>query len=796
MTNQTESRKSLGGSPAGVSFSRLCTLTLAAILITGGAVAGFGQAQPDAAKPAKPVSEKKPAAEPAEKIAHGYMIHQSIEVGGRMTSTTGSTAMWDTLVNQGSGGRILGQSLELHSVDPSKTPFFDTLSTFSTGYGGDPYDVSRLKISKGRIYDFSGSFRRDRNYFDYNLLDNSLLSTATAATPALVSEPDSLHLFNTVRRNTDATLTLLPLSMVSFRAGMNHGTHEGPSYSTLHYAGDVQLLDWFRNASNTYTGGVDVKLAKRTTVSYDQFFVAYKGDTSFHLTAANYTLSDGTPVSLGVDTLATATCGTGANKTPEVVNGIVNPFCSGTLVATSKAPIRTNFPTEQLRFSSHYWDKVSFNGRFLYSGATSDVNHFNQTFNGWNSRTSYRQEIQTGGMANGQLASNKRISTNGDLGVVAELNRYLSVSDAFNSWNLRTSGNSIMTTELWTGPAGTSMLTPLSTITPTTSSAVNTGFFLDQKLITNTVLATATVTPQFKISGGWRFRNREINSPTATKLAWHENGMLLGGVIQPNRMVRINLNFDNMNSKYASGTAINIEPNTPLALLPSNTFTREAPNKTFHLRARATVKPAKWINFAVTGNDYSAKNTDPQVNHVEHNHDLSFATTIIPMEGLSLDFNYARDDVFSETDICYAFLPNANAPLPAGAANSGACVNSTANPNGSATFYLGNAYYSAPSNFFSGSFNYAPSRYFRLNAGARANIVNGQAEQLNPLMVPGALHSKYVTPFADLQVNIAKEWAWHGNWTHDGYAEGGPQGPLPSRNTHGDIVTLGVKYAF
>jgi hypothetical protein len=166
------------------------------------------------------------------------------------------------------------------------------------------------------------------------------------------------------------------------------------------------------------------------------------------------------------------------------------------------------------------------------------------------------------------------------------------------------------------------------------------------------------------------------------------------------------------------------------------------------------------------------------------------------MEGLSLDFNYARDDVFSETDICYAFLPNANAPLPAGAANSGACVNSTANPNGSATFYLGNAYYSAPSNFLSGSFNYAPSRYFRLNAGARANIVNGQAEQLNPLMVPGALHSKYVTPFADLQVNIAKEWAWHGNWTHDGYAEGGPQGPLPSRNTHGDIVTLGVKYAF
>ena len=119
MTEQTNSQKCLGGSPAGLSVSRLCTLTLAAILLTGGAVAGYGQAQPDAAKPAKPVSakpasEKKPAKVAGETISHGYLVHQSIELGGRYTRTSGSTAMWDTLVNQGSGGRVLGQSLELH----------------------------------------------------------------------------------------------------------------------------------------------------------------------------------------------------------------------------------------------------------------------------------------------------------------------------------------------------------------------------------------------------------------------------------------------------------------------------------------------------------------------------------------------------------------------------------------------------------------------------------------------------------------------------------------------------------
>ena len=69
--------------------------------------------------------------------------------------------------------RILNQSLEMHTINPSKTPFFDTLSTSSYGYGGEPNNMSYLRFSKGKLYDFSGSFRRDRNYYDYNLMPNS-----------------------------------------------------------------------------------------------------------------------------------------------------------------------------------------------------------------------------------------------------------------------------------------------------------------------------------------------------------------------------------------------------------------------------------------------------------------------------------------------------------------------------------------------------------------------------------------------------------------------------------------------
>jgi hypothetical protein len=791
-------------------------------MLTGGASAGFGQSQSTAAKP----DAVKPAA-PAEVKAGSYLVHQSLEVGGRITSVTGSQSMWDTLVNQGSGGRILGQSLDMHSTDTHKTPFFDSLSTFSNGYGGDPYNVTHLKMSKGRFYDFAGSFRRDRNYFDYNLLDNSLLTTGTATAPPLVTENDSLHLFNTVRRNLDTELTLFPISFISYRAGYTHGTHEGPTYSSIHNGGDVQVLNYFRNAEDTYTAGIDVKPAKRTTISYDQFLVYYKGDSNFSLAGANYTLSNGAPVSLGVDVLGgNTTCGSATAKPvstlgPEVsASGVVNPYCTGTLVQSQTAPTRTSFPTEQVRFSSHFFDKIAFNGRFLYSGATSTVNSFNETFNGLG-RGNVRQTIETGSGANGQFANNKRIRSDGDVGLVAELSKIFSVSDSVIVWNTRTEGYSNNTTQTWTGVAGsaatktapavptTSMLTPLSdpSITVTNVAAIATGN-LDEKVAQNTVLATAAIGSQVKVSGGWRYKNREISDPHATNLTWTENGAIAGAVIQPSRMVRLNVNFDSMSSKFDSGTAVLAETTPSTTLLSANTFTRTAPDKSYHFRARALIKPAKWIDFAITGNDYSAKNDDPQVNHTEHNHDLSFAANYTPVEGFTFNFNFAHDDVFSQTDLCYIFVAttttNPPVSLPSGALGStGTCLKTATNPEGTLTtaaassqLYLGHGTYDAPSNFFAGAIDWSPSKYFRLNAGARLNAVSGSAEMLNPLMVPGALQSRYYTPFADLLVNVASQWAWHGNWIHNEYDERGPLGSLAPRNVKGDTLTLGVKYAF
>ena len=133
------------------------------------------EAKTQAVPPSAPPATPSPAEEEKEKMIKGYITHQSIELGGHIVDQSGSTPMYSTLVNIQTGPRILSQSLTMRATDPSHATFFDNLSTSSFGYGGEPINVTVLNVSKGRIYDFRGSYRRARQYFDYNLLANPLI---------------------------------------------------------------------------------------------------------------------------------------------------------------------------------------------------------------------------------------------------------------------------------------------------------------------------------------------------------------------------------------------------------------------------------------------------------------------------------------------------------------------------------------------------------------------------------------------------------------------------------------------
>ena len=78
-----------------------------------------------------------------------YNIHSTIEFGYRLNEVTGNQNTYDTFENLGSGVRLFNFDFQMRSLDHHGF-FFDTLSLSSFGYGGDPNDVTRLRMEKNK----------------------------------------------------------------------------------------------------------------------------------------------------------------------------------------------------------------------------------------------------------------------------------------------------------------------------------------------------------------------------------------------------------------------------------------------------------------------------------------------------------------------------------------------------------------------------------------------------------------------------------------------------------------------
>src|SRR5690242_1833124 len=326
-----------------------------------------------------------------------YNIQQSLEFGGRISSISGNGSVYDTFVNLQSGPRLYEQTLSMRSLNHQGV-LFDNLYTSSFGYGGDPNSATRLRVYKNKWYDFSGSFRRDLNYWNYNLLANPLNPTNPPPFPNVIVN-NSLHLFDTVRRMSDFRLTLMPQSLVRVRLGYSRNVSEGPSFSSIHEGTEGQLFQGWKTTVNSYQMGIDFRVLPRTSFSYDQFLNYYKGDTSWVDQNFNYILSNGLPVDLGVVFNATAAqpCAApivNAASTPKVAGASCNAYLSYTRAGRS----RTSQPTEQFSFESSYIRNLNMSGRLIYSNADNSLGDFNEIFNGAITRTLQRGLIDSGGL--------------------------------------------------------------------------------------------------------------------------------------------------------------------------------------------------------------------------------------------------------------------------------------------------------------------------------------------------------------------------------------------------------------
>src|SRR5580700_7447354 len=420
-----------------------------------------------------PISQAQNSSETMGKDSGDYNIQQSIEAGGRTSSINGNMDTYDTFVNLGPGVRLFDYTFEMRSLDHHGL-LFDNLSVSNFGYGGDPNNVTRLRISKNKWYDFRGLFRRDKNFWNYNLFANPLnpaslnplgsettgciVSPPSAAHPGLagycsspaVPQDNSLHSQYLVRRMQDYDLTLLPQSTMRFRLGYSRNRNEGPSL----YTTDGGTISAFNQTdsytTNAYRAGVDFRVLPRTTLSYDQFLSYFKQDNVVSDNPAvnprNFGFilgsvpGQGTPAGTPVDLGNIWSTQTPAETFPcaaPIEAGTTNtatPTCNGFLSYSQIGSPRNFMPTERFRFQSNYFKNFEMSGSVGYSTSDYHFSDLDEVMNGWTARSAVR------GTTAGGPVKTKRVSVNADWSGVCAVNDKLRIVDMFRYDNWRIPG--------------------------------------------------------------------------------------------------------------------------------------------------------------------------------------------------------------------------------------------------------------------------------------------------------------------------------------------------------------------
>ncbi|MDQ2840009.1 MAG: hypothetical protein M3Y72_03020 [Acidobacteriota bacterium] len=712
-------------------------------------------------------------APPQTRVSQGYTVHQSIDAGGRIAQERGSLSMYDTLVNVHSGPRIFEQAIEMHAVPGAKHFFlYDSLTATNAGYGGDPENVTVLRMSKGKLYDFQGMFRRDREYFDYDLLDNPLVPAGLTSNgytfPQALHSP---HLFNTVRRMTDTSLTLFPLSRIDLRAGYSQNISQGPSYSSLHDGAEAQFLQNWRNSTDTWFAAVDGKLFHRTLLTFQETITHYKGNTNYQLAGTDLQLPNGQPYTLGYDAVTIPKCNDG---TPPILSATtkpptVNPTCAGFQTFSRNAPTRTLFPTEEFRFQSSDLKKVSMTGRIRYTGASMKLPQFVENFEGLDNQ-GIRQWNITG------YSKAERVNVSGDVGAVWQMSPHFSLAEQYDFWYFRQPADNYLS-EIDrlddVNPDTPSMLDPPGAAQPPVLTNAHT--YLSQKTETNRLTLGWKASSRASFSLGYKYRARTIAfamplitdffaNGTAYTVPIHENAGLFGVVLRPSNQWKINGSFE--------------------AAFFDNAYVQPDPRQSYRYQLHTMWTPKSFVTITGALDGVERRDKQVLVDHVDHNRSVGIGAEISPNVHYGLDINYGYTDSYTSTGICYSStpgLPNVPKNAPAD------CGTNT---------YLGTARYDEPTQYGSFDVMVAPLKQVQAHVGYRINAVNGSTTTFNPRQVPGSLQSRYQTPFANVKWTTTKGLGLSGEWNYYDYGEQGAVGPTLPRDFHTNLYALGVHYEF
>ncbi len=757
-------------------------------------------------------------------IPDGFTARHSVDLGGHVADITGSGAMYDTLVNMQSGPRVLGETFEMRALPGKKNTVADYLKAVGTGFGGDPNSYNKLEISKGKYYEFTGTFRRDRQYFDYDLLANpnvlpgKSIPIGPAASPTgSLAWPQVNHspvLFNTVRRMTDTNVTLLPHSKATFRAGYSKNTFEGPSLSPSYNIAKYNALleQYQRHSTDDFLGAVDWKPVEGTKLTLEVQINHYKADSYFTLDPNGFLVqeADGTPAYLGNWDSQTPYGIAGCNKTsmvnqttilyaPQTPGGmpVIDPACSVVTSYMRSQPTRIITPTTTLRLQTTSIKNVVMNGDVSYTKGNMNLPNYNENVQGLDGGI---RSISYNGYASAQ-----RAVAAADFGVIWQATNTFSISDQTNYSSVHQPGQSnlpIATTLSTPSTAGSQTINYSGPLTsgnalalPHGVNGVLTGNYYGQEILTNNLTASWDVTSRAMFSVTYRYTNRNIGQgvphqgpiPTALAdpvngtVAITENGGIFNAVVHPTRNWDLN---GTVEVAYAD-----------------NAFTPVSPRQTKHYRLHTIFRPSNKVTLSGAFNDLERHNNtnnnqavvtagdDPYegpLDHVDRTRVASFGATVSPNEHYGFDFNYAYSDVYSATNICYDNGAQ-NGPNTVGLPGT-ASLNSAGQPavcpgiftRGSTTQladWFGRDFMDAPTQFVTMGVNMSPVNKIHSSIGYRMSAVNGHRFFNDARDVNGSLQSAYQSPYVHLAWTARPGLTWKAEYDFYGYGEGGPSGP-------------------
>jgi len=657
-------------------------------------------------------------------VPNGYAVHSSVDLGGRMTDIVGSGAMYNTLVNLQSGPRVLGQTFEMRALPGNKHSLLDNLTTFSSGYGGEPYAFTKMDVDKRKFYEFSALFRRDRQYADYDLIGNPNIVSgysipiSGSATPYKWPQVmDSPFLFNTVRRMTDTNLTLLPQSKVTFRFAYSQNVFQGPSRTP---SGDgvggseVILEEYQRNSTDVFIGGIDWKPVHGTQLTYEEEINHSKINSYFTMDPTYFTVQepDGTKVALDASYQTQSPYGysssTGAFTPSGVCNAtsmvskttilyanpagglpIIDPACNVISSYFRSQPTRELFPTEIFRLQSSSITNLTMNGNVRYTSANMNLPNYYENFQGLDKND---RELATTGRAHA-----KREVVAVDYGIVWQASKTVAIEDQLNFSNAHQPGSASFT-------GGTTVTVPTTagaetinntnlTSTPATSGtgpgapgegspaigASDSGYF-GQRFVTNNFTVSWDATPRSTFSLTYRHNNHVITEGA------HISATVANGVCPSNVPQAfcgtVTINEDGGIFNAALRPANNWDLNGTVELLyDDNVFTPVAPRETQHYRIHTLYRPRPWATISGAYNDLERHNntnntgtvsfaadgvTPMALSHVDHSRVLSLGADLMPNEHYGFDFNYAYSSVYTSTKTCYQAAATVQPALTAG----------------------------------------------------------------------------------------------------------------------------------